>query len=127
MAHVVVDIAGRTYRMACDDGEEPRLEALARMVEEKINAMREGFGEIGEQRAVVMAAIAIADEAHDARARFAKMEAELGELRASAEAQRRRLEAFEDRAAKAIEEATRRVERAAKEIAEAQRADEELP
>ena len=33
--------------MSCAEGEEARLEALARIVEEKIVEMREGFGEIG--------------------------------------------------------------------------------
>ncbi|HEY8215137.1 MAG TPA: cell division protein ZapA, partial [Methylocystis sp.] len=33
MAAVVVSIAGRTYRMSCDDGEEQRIEELAQFVE----------------------------------------------------------------------------------------------
>ena len=28
MGQVTIEIAGRTYRMACDDGEEKRLKAL---------------------------------------------------------------------------------------------------
>jgi len=73
MAAVIVNIAGRTYRLSCDDGEEPRLEQLARYVEGKIYAMRDSFKEVGEPRLVVMAALAIADEAEDARS---KVEAE---------------------------------------------------
>jgi len=82
MATAVVTIAGRTYRMSCADGEEQRLEALAKSVEEKIETMRAGFGDIGEQRIVVMAAIAIADEATDAEldaARAAGMATALAE------------------------------------------------
>ena len=88
MAAAVVTIAGRTYRMSCADGEEPRLEALAKSVEEKIDAMRAGFGEIGEQRIVVMAAIAIADEAADARDRVASLESETEKLRQELDAAR---------------------------------------
>jgi cell division protein ZapA len=127
MAHVVVTIAGRTYRMACDDGEEARLEALARLVEEKIHAMREGFGDIGEQRVVVMAAIAIADEAADARAKFTTMEAEIVDLRARLEAQRREANALEERVAKALDGAASRIERAARDVAGAEASADGLP
>lgn len=96
MTSVVVSIAGRTYRMSCAEGEEARLEALARIVEEKIVEMREGFGEIGEQRIVVMAAIAMADELADARARVVSLEAEterLGRALAETETASRALDA----------------------------------
>ena len=36
MAQAVVTIAGRTYRMNCDEGEEAHIESLARLVEAKI-------------------------------------------------------------------------------------------
>lgn len=111
MAHVVVTIAGRTYRMSCEDGEEPRLEQLARYVEGKIHDMREGFGEIGEQRVVVMAAIALADEASDARGRTASLESNLAGLRAELDSARRENAALKDRLAGALEEAARRLER----------------
>jgi cell division protein ZapA len=111
MAHVVVTIAGRTYRMACDDGEEARLEELARLVETKIFAMREGFGDIGEQRIVVMAAIAIADEADDTRGKIKALETEAAALRADLDAARRRADALEDRLIKNLDEAARRIER----------------
>lgn len=116
MAHVVVTIAGRTYRMACDDGEEARLEGLAKLVEEKIHAMREGFGDIGEQRVVVMAAIALADETADTRARIAKLEAEFAATRAELDEHRGEAAAMDERAAAALEDAARRIERAAKEL-----------
>jgi len=81
MAALVVSIAGRSYRIACGDGEEARLEELVRYVESKIFSMHESFGEIGEQRLNVMAAIAIADEAADARDRVQALELELKEIR----------------------------------------------
>ncbi len=110
MAAAVVTIAGRTYRMSCSDGEEPRLEALAKSVEEKIDAMRAGFGEIGEQRIVVMAAIAIADEAADARDRVASLESETEKLRQELDAARAAADALMARATTELEAATRRLE-----------------
>ena len=62
MSQVTVTIAGSTYRIACDDGEEQHLEGLARLLDAKIEEMRAAFGEIGDMRLHVMAAITIADE-----------------------------------------------------------------
>lgn len=110
MAAVVVAIAGRTYRLSCDDGEEPRLEQLARYVESKILSMKDGFKDIGEQRIVVMAALAIADEATDARGKAQAMEMDLAALRAELDSVRKAAAALEARAAAAIEDAARRIE-----------------
>jgi cell division protein ZapA len=68
MSQVSVTIGGRAFRLACNPGEEAHLEGLARTVDEKIRTMRASFGEIGDQRLVVMAALTIADELHEARA-----------------------------------------------------------
>lgn len=68
MAQVNVSIGGRTYRLACNPGEEAHLEALALSLEQKIQEMRGAFGEIGDQRLTVMAALTFADSAHEARA-----------------------------------------------------------
>jgi len=67
MAHVSVTIDNRRYRLACNEGEEARIESLAGMIDEKINALRGSFGEIGDNRLVVMAALTIADSLLEAR------------------------------------------------------------
>jgi cell division protein ZapA len=67
MAHVSVTIDGRKYRLACNEGEEARLESLAGMIDGKIGEMRASFGEIGDQRLVIMAALTIADNLAEAR------------------------------------------------------------
>lgn len=109
MATVVVSIAGRTYRMSCDDGEEQRIEELAQFVESKIQSMRESFGEIGEQRIIVMAALTIADEAKEARAKAIAKDAEIAALRAELEAARKANDSLSARAAQALADATRRI------------------
>ncbi len=113
MAHVVVSIAGRTYRMACDDGEEPQLRDLAALVEGKILAMRKDFGDVGEQRSIVMAAIAIADESKALREKLAALEQDVAALRAEAEAAKAAAAALEDRAAESLDKAAERLERLA--------------
>jgi cell division protein ZapA len=76
MPHVTVTIAGHTYRMACGEGEERRLEALAALYDGRIGEMRSAFGEIGDLRLHVMAALAIADDLQEARRRIGALEAE---------------------------------------------------
>ncbi|WP_330083895.1 cell division protein ZapA [Methylocystis iwaonis] len=111
MAAVIVSIAGRTYRLSCDDGEEPRLEELARYVEGKILSMKDNFREIGEQRVVVMAALSIADEAADARNKAQALEAEVAALRAELDAVKKAAVALEERAVAAVDDAAKRLER----------------
>jgi cell division protein ZapA len=84
MSQVSVTIDGRKYRLACNEGEEARLESLAGVIDEKIGEMRTAFGEIGDQRLVIMAALTIADN--------------LAEARDEAAAQRKRSDDAEQRA-----------------------------
>ncbi len=80
MAQVNVMISGKTYRMACDDGEEDRLAGLAERLNTSIELLRARFGEIGDQRLTVMAAITLADQHAEAERRLAQMEAEVAGL-----------------------------------------------
>lgn len=111
MAAVIVTIAGRTYRLSCDDGEEPRLQELARYIESKILSMKDSFRDVGEQRIVVMAALSIADEAADARSKAQALEADVVALRAELDAVRKAAAALEERATAAVEDAAQRLER----------------
>jgi cell division protein ZapA len=67
MAHVSVTIDNRKYRLACNEGEEERLASLAGLIDGKIGELRSAFGEIGDQRLVVMAALTLADSLTEAR------------------------------------------------------------
>src|SRR5262245_62275770 len=62
MPQVSVTINGRQFRMACESGEEARLMRLAGDLDARIVALRGRFGEIGDTRLTVMAALALADE-----------------------------------------------------------------
>lgn len=75
MPQIVVTIDAKTYRMACAEGEEDHLHALAAEVDKRVAELRVGFGEIGDQRLTVMAAIMATDELHEARERIAALEA----------------------------------------------------
>jgi cell division protein ZapA len=88
MAQVLVTIDNRKYRLACNEGEEARLESLAGVIDEKIGELRASFGEIGDQRLVVMAALTIADSLAEARDAVAaeRERAEVATARAEAAA-----------------------------------------
>jgi len=112
MAALVVSIAGRSYRIACGEGEEARLEELARYVETKIQSMHENFGEIGEQRINVMAAIAIADESFDAREKIVALEQELARARKDHEEAKQEQAEEAARVFQALQDAAIRIENA---------------
>lgn len=81
MSQVNVTIAGRTFRMACGEGEEAHLEGLAAQVDQKIAELRKSFGEIGDQRLTVMAAIMIADDLAESRRKIVALENSVSNLR----------------------------------------------
>ncbi len=116
MAHVTVNIAGRTFRMACGDGEEAHLEALSRLVDAKIAELRIAFGEIGDQRLTVMAAISVADELAETKRALAKLEAEVAVLRSARTEAAEAAALVTDAVAGALDEAAVRIERIAKEM-----------
>ena len=116
MPQVNVMIAGKAYRMACGEGEEGHLEGLARFFDEKIGEMRETFGEIGDMRLHVMAALMVADEVHELKRRLAKLEADLAATQGNAGAADQRLGEVEDRAAEALVAAAERIEGVARSL-----------
>ena len=121
MTTVAVVIAGRSYRMACGEGEEGHLQSLARHVDQTLAQLRKGFGEIGDQRLTVMTAITIADELHDARARVAALEADLADALATREAGDGLRDALAGEVAGSLDAASERIERIAQRLNQAGR------
>ncbi|WP_210496782.1 cell division protein ZapA [Microvirga antarctica] len=114
MSQVSVVIAGKTYRIACADGEEEHLEGLAAAFDSRIEDMRAAVGEIGDMRLHVMAAITIADELQDTKKRLAALDAEMAELRKFASTGDERTQMIEARLADGIQKAADRIERLAR-------------
>ncbi len=111
MATVAVTIAGRVYRMACGEGEESHLEDLGRMLDEKINELRGAFGEIGDQRLIVMAAITLADEKSEHERRIAALEAEVARLKRSTDAAESQQDDWSRQVIRALHEMAERIVR----------------
>ncbi|MBO0732904.1 MAG: cell division protein ZapA [Methylocapsa sp.] len=117
MAELTVVIAGRTYRLACGEGEEDRLEDLARLVNAKIAAIKQRFGAIGDQRLTVMAAITLADEWAEAKDQIRELEAEVARLKMAAAG----APPWASGLAASLGEAAQRIERMAQELNESSR------
>jgi cell division protein ZapA len=67
MGQVVVDIGGRTYPLSCRDGDELHLAALAADIADKANSLTGQLGQMSEARLLLMAALMVADELHEAK------------------------------------------------------------
>jgi cell division protein ZapA len=80
MAQVNVTINGRQFRMACEDGQEGHLIELARDLDMRVSGLRSKFGEIGDTRLTVMAALTISDELAEAGQRLKRLEEEFAAL-----------------------------------------------
>jgi cell division protein ZapA len=111
MNHINVTINGRQYRMACEEGQEIRLLKLAESLEQRIETLRGKFGEIGDARLTVMAALTVCDELLDANGRLRAMEEELVNLRDVRNAATDRAKATQAAVANALNAAAERIER----------------
>ncbi|MDJ1158253.1 cell division protein ZapA [Chelatococcus sp. SYSU_G07232] len=116
MPQVTVTIAGRQYRMACGEGEEVHIEGLAGMLDGRIGELRQAFGEIGDMRLHVMAALTIADELSEARNGIGRLEAEIAALKSAVGAGDERMGEVEAQVVAAVVAAAERIERIAKSL-----------
>jgi cell division protein ZapA len=114
MAHVSVTINSRQYRMACDDGQEQHLARLAQDLDRRIADLRTSFGEIGDMRITVMAALVLAEELSEARQRLVRFEAELAALQKARATTADLAEATQADLAAAFNSAAERIEKAAR-------------
>jgi len=111
MSHVNVTINGRQYRMACEEGQERRLLQLAESMEERISELRGKFGEIGDARLTVMAALMAADELFDANQRIMRLEEQVNALQDARFAAAERAKATQAAVASALNAAAERLEK----------------
>ena len=85
MAQLTVKLNGYAYTVACEDGQEAHLQDMVREVDQRIERVKALGGSSGEGRALVLAALLMADELHDKEIELANMRAKL-ENQASAPA-----------------------------------------
>jgi len=116
MPQVSVTINGRSYRMACGEGEEDRLIALADEFNEYVTGLKGNFGEIGDQRLTVMAAIMVVDEFRETRKKLEALKTEMESLRTERQSDSQVRDEAERKLAVGLEEAADRIEQISREL-----------
>lgn len=66
MGQVNVEINGRKYQIACDDGQEAHLARLGSYIDNRVDELIAAVGQIGDARLLVMVSLLVADELSDA-------------------------------------------------------------
>ncbi len=116
MSQVSVTINGRQFRMGCEDGQEEHLTELARELDARIADLRGKFGEIGDSRLTVMAALTIADELTEMSSRIKQLEQELTAALDAQAAAANRNEVVQEAVAAAVGSAAERIEAVTKKL-----------
>ena len=109
MAQVTVTIAGKAYRMACEEGQEGHLTELAAKFDRYVSHLKSQFGEIGDLRITVMAGIMVMDELSEVSRRLKAVEADMDTIRRNRDAVAAGAQRTEEVAAAAIEEMSHRI------------------
>ena len=116
MSQVSVTINGRQFRMACEDGQEGHLMNLARDLDTRIEGLRAKFGEIGDTRLTVMAALTVADALAETGLRIKRLEEELAALQDSRAEAAERAKTAQAAVAAALGAAAERIESITKKL-----------
>jgi cell division protein ZapA len=107
---VNVEINGRKYRMACEEGQQGHLIGLAERFDAHVEQLKGAVGEIGDTRLTVMAGIAVLDELSEAERRIAALEAQVAELTEAGQEIAEELETTEVQFARKLEAAAKALE-----------------
>src|SRR5437764_3320957 len=116
MAQVNVTINGRQFRMACEDGQEGHLMKLAKELDDRIVELRGKFGEVGDARLTIMAALTVADELSEVAKKVRRLEDELAALQEARVLSADRTEVNQNAIAAAFHSAAERIEGIAKKL-----------
>jgi cell division protein ZapA len=81
MGQVSVTLNGRTYRLECGEGEEAHLIELAEYLGTHVEAMKRKFGQVGDDRLILMGSLVLADELWELRRQMAEMKIAMAEAR----------------------------------------------
>jgi cell division protein ZapA len=118
VSQVNVTINGRQFRMACEDGQEGHLQQLAKDLDDRIVALRGQFGEIGDARLTVMAALMVADELAETGKKLKRLEVDHAALQDVGAAASERNQATQTAIVAAFTSAAERIEGMAKKLSQ---------
>ena len=118
MPEVNVEIDGKKFRMACEDGQEEHLMELAERFNRTVIGLKGSFGEIGDNRLVVMAGIAVLDELAAAEDRIEALKQDIADLTTAGREVTLEADELEQKFARRLNEAARKIEAIAQAIDE---------
>ena len=81
MGQVSVTLNGRTYRLECGEGEEAHLIELAEYLGTHVEVVKRKFGQVGDDRLILMASLHVMDELWDLKRQMQDMKAAMAEAR----------------------------------------------
>ncbi len=110
MPEVNVEINGRKYRMACEEGQQKHLIGLAERLNNHVESLKGAVGEIGDNRLTVMAGIAVVDELAEAERRIKALEEEVLVLTRAGQEVAAEIEALEGKFAAKLTDAAKALE-----------------
>ena len=113
MPEVDVSINGRSYRVACEAGQEERLSGLAAYIDDRVETLVSSLGQVGDTRLLVMTSLMIADELAEAYAALS----EAGLASPDQDEPRAAIEEARKAVATRIQDAAVRIEGIAEEVA----------
>ncbi|MEQ9436653.1 cell division protein ZapA [Hyphomonas sp.] len=67
MAKADITLRGRAYSIACAPGQETRIQLLAEQLNARVDQISGAVGDIGEERLLLIASLALLDELDAAR------------------------------------------------------------
>lgn len=119
MPEVNVQVNGRKYRMACEEGQEDHLMSLAARFDAKLEEFKGIFGEIGDNRLTVMAGIAVLDELVETESKLERLQTEREEIASAGEVLAVQADSMEASFSKHMDDVARRLEQVASAIDDA--------
>ena len=80
MANVSIKFNGKEFLLSCDDGQEEHLEELLIQLNQKFNEMKNNFGNLGENKLLLITAVKIMDEYYETKKNVEQKKEELKDL-----------------------------------------------
>ena len=96
MPQVEVAIGGRTFEVACQEGEEHYLHSAAKMLDTEATSLSSQIGRMPEARMLLMAGLMLADKTAGLEERVHEAETQMAQMRA-------KIEELQERPAKQVE------------------------
>ena len=107
MSQLAITINGRSYQIACEEGQEKHLSDLGAYIDKRVKDLVASVGQIGDTRLLVMASLLIADELSDL---YDELDAARAEKRTPERASGNGAGAAEDALAERLDSAARTIE-----------------